>query len=55
MEFEFLNEVYRYIVELLLVGRVKVRDVCMYKSINKQFWRLCGDGGERWGNTVCGS
>jgi len=39
----------------LLVGRVKVSDVCMYKSINNQLWNLRGVGGERWGNTICGS
>lgn len=34
------------------MGGVKVSDVCIYKSINKQFWRLCGNGGERW-TTQC--
>lgn len=39
----------------LLVRRVTVSDVCMYKSINNQLWNLRGVGGERWGNTICGS
>jgi len=56
VEFESWHEVYRYEVYRYkfwsVVDGESESEGHIYKNINK---RLCGDGGERWDNTMCES